>query len=349
MNALLYILDVSLGSRMKSKSPKITCAFVGAFFFFTQSSFAVSSGTGAFSFLNIPAGARATGMGQAFVSVPNDVQGLAYNPACLATMAASQASFQHLSYVDSITQEEASYGHAGRHERFSWGASANYLRVGDITRTVATLQPGGDGFTETGRFSTYDMALGVSGAGPVTDDLLVGTTLKLLRESLADASSNGGAADFGVIYQANDERSWNLGASLLNLGIASKFADAAVKLPWTFRAGISGQPFAQWLLSTDFVKRQDTSGEFDVGAEVTPRKMFSLRLGYRYALTRPDLGSLSDFTAGIGMRFGTMSLDYAFVPLGDLGLTHRVSLNVRFKAKHPGSDEHHIALQQPAS
>jgi len=289
------------------------------------------SGTSAFSFLNIPVGARATAMGQAFTSVPNDVQGLPYNPALLATMIANQASFEHLSYVEGVTQEAMDFGHAGGHESPSWGLGANYLQVGGIPRTVATDLPTGDGFTQNGDFSTYDMDLGASLAGPVTEDLLVGTTFKLLRESLADASSNAGAVDVGVVYEANDERSWNLGASMLNLGLASKFADAAVKLPWTFRAGISGQPFAQWLFTTDFVKRQDLSGEFDVGAEVTPRKMFSLRVGYRYQLTSPDLGSLSGFSAGVGIRAGSLSLDYAFVPLGDLGLTNRVSLNFRFK------------------
>lgn len=290
-----------------------------------------NSGTAAFSFLNIPVGARATAMGQAFTSVPNDVQGLAYNPASLVTMAASQLSLQHLSYVEGVTQEAISYGHAARHEGFSWGMAANYLRVGGITRTVATNLPTGDGFTEVGDFSTYDMSLGLSGAAPVTDDLFFGTTVKLLRESLADASSTGGAVDLGVMFQANEERSWNVGAALQNLGVASKFADAAVKLPWTARVGVSGQPFAQWLLSTDFVKREDLKGEADIGAEVTPRRFFSLRLGYRYQLTRPDLGGLSDFSAGIGFRWNTISFDYAFVPLGDLGFTNRISLNMRFR------------------
>lgn len=292
-----------------------------------------TSGTSGFSFLNIPAGARATALGQAFTSIPNDVQGLAYNPACLATMAASQVSFQHLSYVSDVTQEAISFGHAGRQEGFSWGVSTNYLRVGSIPRTVATLQSTGDGFTETGDFSTYDMALGVTGAAPVTEDLVVGTAVKFLRESLADASSHGAAVDVGAIYQANDQRSWNLGVAMQNLGAASRFADAAVKLPLTWRAGLSGQPFSQWLFSADYAKRRDTAGEFDVGVEVTPRRAFSLRMGYRYALERPNLGALSDFSAGAGIRFRSMAIDYAFVPLGDLGLTHRISFNIRFKRR----------------
>lgn len=292
-----------------------------------------NAGTSGFTFLAIPAGARATAMGQAFTSVPNDVQGLAYNPALLASMVASQLSLQHLSYVEDITQESVAYGKAGRNESISWGASLNYLRVGGITRTAATNLSTGDGFTEQGDFSTSDLALGVSAARVIKDDWLVGGTAKLLRESLADASSTGAAGDIGVLYRTSMARPWNIGASLLNVGYVSRFAEAAVSLPTTFRAGVSGQPFAQWLLSLDYVKRRDTAGEVDIGAEVTPRKIFSLRFGYRYAFQRPDLGTLSDFSAGFGIRPGMWSVDYAFVPLGDLGLTHRVSLNIRFKKR----------------
>jgi hypothetical protein len=290
------------------------------------------SGTSSFAFLNIPVGARATAMGQAFTSVPNDIQGLSYNPACLATMVASQLSLQHLTYVEDTNQESIAYGKAGRQEAFSWGASMNYLRVASIPRTVATNLTTGDGYTQEGDFSTYDMALGVSGAAPVTEDLVAGATVKMLHESLADATSTGGAADLGLLYRSNEGRSWNFGASLLNLGLASKFADAAVNLPLTLRAGFSGQPFAQWLFSSDYVKRRDTKGELDVGIEVTPRRVFSMRFGYRYPFERPDLGSFSDFSLGCGIRPGMWSLDYAFVPLGDLGQTHRISLNFRFKS-----------------
>src|ERR1017187_6180267 len=79
------------------------------------------SGPAGYSFLNLPVGARATAMGQAFGSVPNDVQGLAYNPASLATLAASQLSVQHMVYVEDVAQESILFGHAGRQEGLSWG------------------------------------------------------------------------------------------------------------------------------------------------------------------------------------------------------------------------------------
>src|SRR5262245_54292004 len=106
--------------------------------------FAASGGTTGFSFLNIPVGARATAVGQAFTSVVNDVQGLPYNPAGLATLTASHLSLQHLSYVEDTVQEAILYGNAGRDHAMSWGFSTNYLRVGNITRTVATGSSSGD-------------------------------------------------------------------------------------------------------------------------------------------------------------------------------------------------------------
>ncbi len=268
-------------------------------------------------------------MGQAFTSVPNDVQGLIYNPASLATLSSSQMSFQHLSYVEQITQESVAYGNAGREEALSWGGFIDYFRVGGIERTVYDSNVR-EGFSQTGNFSTYDMALGLSAAGRMYEGLSVGTTLKFLRESLADASANAAAVDAGVLYQGNDERTWNVGVSILNVGKATRFADANVPLPWTLRVGASAQPFAQWLISADYVKRQDLEGELDSGIEVAPIRPLSLRLGYRYALNKTDLGGLANFSAGVGLRFNKVSLDYAFVPLGDLGLTHRVSMNLRF-------------------
>jgi hypothetical protein len=177
------------------------------------------------------------------------------------------------------------------------------------------------------------MALGASAAAPITQDLKAGGTVKFIRESLADASSNAGAIDAGVIYHLSEEHAWNVGASLLNVGFASRFADAAVKLPTTFRTGISGQPFSQWVLSADYVKRVDTGGELDSGVEVTPQRNIALRVGYRYQFTQPDLGGLANFSAGMGLRYEQMSLDYAFIPLGDLGITHRITVSYRFKTR----------------
>jgi hypothetical protein len=51
----------------------------------------------------------------------------------------------------------------------------------------------------------------------------------------------------------------------------------------------------------------------------------SLRLGFG---TRNDAGP--GITAGVGWALRDFDLDYAFVPYGDLGVSHRLSVTWRF-------------------
>ena len=44
-----------------------------------------------------------------------------------------------------------------------------------------------------------------------------------------------------------------------------------------------------------------------------------------------NTGGLNGFTAGVGIRYRDYSIDYAFVPYGDLGSTDRVSISVAFR------------------
>ncbi len=329
---LVYIYSCENVTRFFNHRSWLAIAVIGS----TSPLFAGSySGTAGFTFLELPTGARAAAMGNAFSSVPNDIEALPYNPASLATLIVSQVSFQHLNYINDVTEEGLAYGEAKRDNGISWGILANYLRVGNIDSTVATLQSTGDGFVQGDSFSTYDMLLGLGLAGPVADGFYVGGNLKMIRESLYDASSSGGIADAGLIYQGEGDRLWNAAAVVQNLGFAGRFSDAYVQLPWSLRLGLSGQPFAQWFVSGDFVKRQDSSGELDFGAEVTPVKIFSIRLGYRYEFTKQDYGSLSGFSTGFGIRWTKWSFEYAFVPLGDLGMTHSLTVNYRFKHDKP--------------
>jgi outer membrane protein OmpA-like peptidoglycan-associated protein len=65
------------------------------------------------------------------------------------------------------------------------------------------------------------------------------------------------------------------------------------------------------------------------GVEYTPFKPLSLRLGYRTGPFNPSsLGYINGLTGGIGLSLSGLTLDYAFVPYGELGLTHRIGLKV---------------------
>jgi hypothetical protein len=55
--------------------------------------------------------------------------------------------------------------------------------------------------------------------------------------------------------------------------------------------------------------------------------MVALRTGYQFGR---NTGAGSGFSVGMGLTFSNLGLDYAFVPYGDLGDTHRISLGYKF-------------------
>ena len=59
--------------------------------------------------------------------------------------------------------------------------------------------------------------------------------------------------------------------------------------------------------------------------------MFAIRAGYKHnSAINNTLGALSGLTCGAGFKLGIMGIDYALVPYGDLGYTHRISLVAKF-------------------
>ena len=55
-----------------------------------------------------------------------------------------------------------------------------------------------------------------------------------------------------------------------------------------------------------------------------------MRAGYQLGHGQDQLGSLVGFAAGFGVKISRLTLDYAFVPFGDLGDTHRMTLGWSF-------------------
>lgn len=77
-------------------------------------------------------------------------------------------------------------------------------------------------------------------------------------------------------------------------------------------------------LSADAVSPNDNDTYFCAGAEFHLGDLVVLRGGYT---SGQDTGE--GYTAGVGFNTSRLSVDYAYVPYGDLGDTHRVSLSMR--------------------
>jgi hypothetical protein len=110
-----------------------------------------------------------------------------------------------------------------------------------------------------------------------------------------------------------------------------KFISKRYDLPLVFKAGLSRRlPGSGAVLVLEADKPIDNHPSFVLGAEYPLVAKLALRTGYRYRHTGNELGAWSGFSAGAGLMLGRFSFDYAFSPFGELGNSHRFSLNARF-------------------
>jgi len=131
-------------------------------------------------------------MAGSFVSVTNDPSATFYNPATLATVKDRQASFGYSKHLEGINSGFASYDqdvegvgmmHAGV-QYYNYGTLDEYDIKGDYL----------------GTFGASDMALSVSLARELDENLYYGVTAKFIHSSIADVSSSGIAGDVGILY-----------------------------------------------------------------------------------------------------------------------------------------------------
>ena len=288
---------------------------------FSQVAMAASSATGgteAFNFLLLNGGARATAMGGAYTALSNDPYALIYNPAGLGQVESHQASFMQNSYFQGVSQEYAGYaGPSGI------GASLNYLNYGAVSQTSIS-QPSGTG----SQITPYDMAGEVGYGHFFFDHLSLGGGIKYVKEDLGDSAAHAWGADLGALYVPDGElKGLTLGAAVQNLGAGAKFNYAVEPLPLNMRTGIA-YAFS-WLKTDDTASLDLTKSLGDylrlhVGLETVLLKTLALRLGYESS----QIGG--GVSGGLGIHWDQWAIDYAFVPMGELGFVNQASLSLHW-------------------
>ena len=102
-------------------------------------------------------------------------------------------------------------------------------------------------------------------------------------------------------------------------------------LPATYRVGGAYRLKRMAWLTADVIKAGRSDTALALGAEgelrVTGSETVFCRLGYKSGRSR---NAGSGVSAGLGIRTGSLGVDYAFSPFGDLGDAHRFTLNFRF-------------------
>ena len=133
--------------------------------------------------------------------------------------------------------------------------------------------------------------------------------------------------DIGVRFAMGP--SMVLGVAVQNvLESEVKFIDEGYPLSRNVRVGI-GYRLGTAMVGMDVVNML-TEGSMNIklGGEYVYNKIVFFRAGYNM-----PMGNSIDFFSGIcaggGLSFDKILFDYAFVPYGDLGFTHRFSLTLK--------------------
>jgi hypothetical protein len=264
-------------------------------------------------------------MGEAYTAQADDVSSLYWNPAGLAILNQSQASFMYNQYLKDLTYQNAAV--AVPLENGGIGASVSYLSYGQIKGFQADGTPTGD----VGAYS----GVATLGAACLGEIWSAGINVKGVQESLADVKATGLAADLGTTFVYPREvkgATLRMAAVLRNIGTGMKFIDQRDPFPMQWRVGASAlQMMNRRLnLSFDYGQERGADGAAYGGAEYWIGTHLALRAGYAGSQLQG-----SGLRAGVGLKFKDLSFDYAFSNYGELGLSHRYELSMRFGTIQP--------------
>lgn len=273
------------------------------------------------AFLDIGVGARALGMGGAYTALADDANAIYWNPAGLSNLEKREFTASHAEMFESTRLDFLAYAHPTSQGTFAAGLT--YLSQGKI-----------DGRDSLGRqtagYDASDAAVSLGYARKV-ELVDLGASFKYLRSHIGSTEAQGVAMDVGA-KRAFDRVS--VGAALRNLGPGLKFQDQRNDLPLRLAVGAAYKFPGGHAAAAELVNGpRGTGTDASFGGEYQAIKSVYVRAGYttQTAVTGgTGFDAARGMTFGIGLRNEKWSLDYAILPTGELGRSHRFSLGARF-------------------
>ncbi len=312
-------------------------------------------GTTAAQFLSINQGARATGMGSAYVAVSDDPTAIYWNPAGLAKLQGGSVVFDHSSWIADINYNfvAASYnmGTFGTVGVSFLSSSIEDMKV----RTIA--DPEGTGET----FTVSDVMFSVAYAINLTDNFSIGFNPKFINQKIWRTNATAFAVDMGVQYITPFD-GVVLAMSISNFGTKMKLDGTSAlvlydpdknstgnndripaylqtdewELPLNFRVGLSYRPINtdmhKVLIAIDAMHPSDNYESVNVGGEYSFSDMFFIRAGYK-SLFLKDSEESYTFGFGVQQRFignVAMKIDYSYGDFGRLNNVQKFSVGIAF-------------------
>ncbi len=257
-------------------------------------------------------GAKQTGIGEAVVSIVNNVNGSNYNPASIRSIDKFTASFGHTEYWNNIRLESGFFATPLTSKVNLHGG----IRFASVDSLEARINPNEQ---PDSYFEFHDISMKTGLTYNKSDKLAFGLSMGWFFEKNGRWNGSAFNIDVGMHYQATEKLQF--GAATTNLGSSFQLTSGGdiisneISLPTRYAVGGNYQ-FDKFLTALDFVILDDEL-KVHLGAEAQVHEMFQLRAGYMFNYDSKNLSVGTTFTKR------NINIDYAFVPFSnDLGTTH---------------------------
>jgi hypothetical protein len=301
-------------------------------------------------FLDVAAGARASGMGEAFTIIGQDATALFYNPSGIGEIEAnfdlSVGATQWIADIDYLYL-------AGVLNAGVWGNFGFSLIAPDYGEIYGTKVAENEaGYERTGLLDVSAFCAGVAYAREFTDKFTVGGQVKYVSQHL-------GANDFQVVEISDEDtsvsvesreneistlsydfgllfypgfKSFAFGMSVRNFSPRVTYERIGFELPLTFALGVGmdildlfgEHPDYSLNVGLEGLHPRDWDEQYHVGGELSLKDMLFIRAGYKFNYYAEGLN------AGFGISLGGVRIDYAYSEHELYDMVNRVSAGFSF-------------------
>jgi len=292
---------------------------------------------------NLQGSARDMALGSAFVGVADDASALFFNPAGLSGLASPSVALHHNSYLAGTFQETLEGGFPGGDfgglafalDYVSWGSL-------DLRDNFGVSQ---------GSYNDTDIGLTAGWGKEWAKGFSTGLSVRGLQQKVVNDLYNSLAADLGLLW--SPQKDLRFGLAYLNLGtpVAGNSLSGELKGGGSLHWDLNPNLGLLTALSASWIPNGTASGQG--GLECVLNREWSIRVGGQVPFYDNQVGGLTNFTAGAGLKLAAFSLDYAYLPFGSLGTSHRISLAYEFSlpkeiVKVPVQVQVPVTIVQPA-
>jgi len=285
-----------------------------------------------FALLDIDMGARAAAMSGAFTALTADYTSVYYNPAGLSKLKMIEISGAYDKWMmDSSFQ----YGSAIIPVGFgSIGAMFSYTSYGTFDARNT------DGFV-TGEIEPYSLTGGISYGFPAGELFSAGLTAKFSTLAIGDDTEATVLFDLGFLLNFSD---------MVKIGAVLQNFDIEFSGGFNVNGGLGINIFNDggYRVSTEVdVKYSGIYGlSYAAGLEIQLFKAVMLRAGYNIGNENSILSGISGLSVGGGVTIEAITVDYAFVSRGDLGMSHLIGLRLNYEGAEERSRKNYQKLTE---